>query len=342
MAEHVRLASPAPRDAWTSLLRSADQPLAFQTPEWTDCLCEAGRFRDASRLYETSDGHRLLVPMVRRSALPGRLSVEASLPYGWGFGGILASDRLEASDVSGVLADLAGAGTLRTSIRPNPLLAPVWREGAPSGLTPVSRTAHVLDLEGGFEEVWQHRFRGEARTAVRKARKSEVTVTSDTSGALMSTFHELYMKSVNRWAAQAREPLWLARRRAALREPLSKLRSVAKHLGEACCVWAAWLQNRPAAAVIVVRQGRSASYWRGAMDVDLASPVRANDLLHAAAIEDACRAGCRYYHMGESGSSKSLAQFKERFGARPHDYLEYRLERLPLTAAAERVRRRFT
>ncbi len=229
----MRVTSPAPRDTWTALLQSADQPLAFHAPEWTDCMCEAGGFQDASRLYDDGNGRRLLVPIVRRPVLPRRLSVEASLPYGWGFGGIL-SDGLRASDVSGVLADLAASGTLRTSIRPNPLLEPVWGEAAPSGITRVSRTAHVLDLEGGFEHVWQHRFLGKARTGVRKARKSELTVTSDTTGALMPTFHELYLKSVDRWAGQAREPLWLARRRAAMREPLSKLRSVANNLVEAC------------------------------------------------------------------------------------------------------------
>jgi hypothetical protein len=42
--------------------------------------------------------------------------------------------------------------------------------------------------------------------------------------------------------------------------------------------------------------------------------------------------------MGDSGRSASLGQFKERFGARPYGYAEYRLERLPLTAAQESVK----
>jgi hypothetical protein len=53
--------------------------------------------------------------------------------------------------------------------------------------------------------------------------------------------------------------------------------------------------------------------------------------LHRLAIEDACQAGCHVYHMGESGESASLAQFKGRFGAQPQRYAEYRLERLPIT-----------
>ena len=68
------------------------------------------------------------------------------------------------------------------------------------------------------------------------------------------------------------------------------------------------------------------------MDKAIAGPTRANDLLHRLAIEDACRHGCRYYHMGESGASASLARFKSGFGAEAHPYAEYYLERFPITA----------
>ncbi len=67
------------------------------------------------------------------------------------------------------------------------------------------------------------------------------------------------------------------------------------------------------------------------MDQDLAGPTLANYLLHKMAIEEACQAGCRYYHMGETGTSRPLAQFKTHFGAHEIPYAEYRLERLPIS-----------
>jgi hypothetical protein len=76
------------------------------------------------------------------------------------------------------------------------------------------------------------------------------------------------------------------------------------------------------------------------MDTEVAGRTQPNYLLHARAIEAACDAGCRYYHMGETGQSKSLAQFKSRFGASSRDYSEYRIERLPLTAISDLVRSR--
>ena len=70
-----------------------------------------------------------------------------------------------------------------------------------------------------------------------------------------------------------------------------------------------------------------------AMDKKLAGPTRANYLLHRLAIEEACAAGCRYYHMGESGESARLAQFKTRFGATPQRSADYHVDPLHLTAA---------
>jgi hypothetical protein len=74
------------------------------------------------------------------------------------------------------------------------------------------------------------------------------------------------------------------------------------------------------------------------MDDGPAGETGANFLLHKVAIQAACDAGCASYHMGESGRSRGLGFFKSRFGAEPHPYQEYRLERLPLTAVDRAMR----
>jgi hypothetical protein len=155
-------------------------------------------------------------------------------------------------------------------------------------------------------------------------------VECDSSGKLVPIFYDLYLRSIERWAEQQHEPPLLARWRGQRRNPLHKFQSIAQAFGDSCRIWVAWLDGQPAAAIVVLL-GASAYYWRGAMDKVLAAPVRANDLLHWLAIEEACRAGCRYYHMGESGASVSLGRFKSRFGAVAYPYNEYHLERLPIT-----------
>ena len=84
--------------------------------------------------------------------------------------------------------------------------------------------------------------------------------------------------------------------------------------------------------------GNNANYTRGVMDRDLAAPTRANDLLHKLAIEEACQAGCRYYHMGETGNLESLAKFKSRFGAEEVCYNEFYLDNWHLYQSKEKLK----
>jgi hypothetical protein len=336
--EILSVTMPAPHDKWAHILQTTAEALAFHTPAWLDCLCEVGNFADASRLYEFRNGRSVVLPLVRRRGLPGKLAVEASLPFGWGFGGALVPGGLTTEEASCILADLSGRPALITSMRPDPLAAAPWMAARPTAMATTQRLAHVLDLEGGFEHVWEHRFATRTRRHARRAEGQGVVIECDTTGRLMPVFYALYWRSVDRWARQAGQPLPLARLRARWREPFRKYQTIAARLGTACRVYVAWVDGKPAASIIVLHHGSNASYWRGAMDKDLADPSRANFLLHRRSIEDACASGCRHYHMGESGNSASLAYFKEGFGAEAYRYEEYHIERLPFTQLVERAR----
>jgi hypothetical protein len=335
--EISNVVTPAPRRAWRELLDTDRDAVVSQSSAWLDALCAYGGWDDASRLYELRDGRRLLLPLARRARLPDALAIQGSLPASWGVGGPLASVPVRADVIAAVLTDLRREPGLRTSIRPNPLHGEVWSAVRGPGLVKVPRTAHVLDLDGGFARVWKERFAGTARTAVRKAERSGVVVECDTTGRLVPVFYELFELSLARWAKHQHEPAFLARLRAHRRDPQQKLETIARALKGACRVWVAWLDGRPAASIIVL-VGANASYTRGAMNKELAGPTRANYLLQKLAIEDACEAGCARYHMGETGSSRELAQFKTRFGAIAYDYGEWHLERLPITRADRRLR----
>jgi hypothetical protein len=328
--------SPAPRAEWDAIFRSDPEALVSQTPEWTAALCRDGRFQDASRLYELPGDRLAILPMLRYRGLPRRWGVEASLPPACGIGGLLATGGVRAEDVAAVFAELAARPALRTSLTPNPLQTREWAAARPARCAVVPRVAHALELGRPFDQVWSHSFTGTARTAVRKAERAGLTVRRDTSGELVDVFYGLFERSLRRWADQQHEPTWLADWRGRRRDPVQKLRAITA-LGEMSRIWVAFQDERPAAAILVL-QGHNAHYTRGAMDKELAGPTRANYLLHSLAIEEACAAGCRWYHMGETGESRSLAQFKTRFGARPLAHADYHLERLPLTAADRRAR----
>ncbi|MFB7874109.1 GNAT family N-acetyltransferase [Nocardia sp. NPDC056064] len=285
------------------------------------------------------DGRRALLPLVRRTYPTGGSAILQSLPKGWGFGGLIAPDGVTAGLVSAVFDDLTATPALRIHFRPNPLDAAAWAEAAAerTGITAVPARAHVLDLDGGFDQVWRDRFKASTRTAVRRAERAGVEVETDTTGRLVPVFHALLQRSFDRWARLQHEPVRLARFRGRHRDPATKFATIAARLGMGCRVSVAWFDAHPVAAVLVLHGGANAHYTRGAMDETRAFPT-ANRLLHTVAIENACRDGCRSYHMGESGVSPGLARFKEYFGAEPYDYCEYWLERVPMYRADRALR----
>jgi hypothetical protein len=298
-----------------------------------------GDYRDASRLYELPDGRMALMPLVRRTYPAGGSLVLQSMPTNWGYGGLIAPDGVSRDLIATVLDDLAGTPALRLRIRPNPLHAAAWAAATAgrAGVHALPARAHIVDLDGGFDRVWD-RFAPSTRTAVRRTRREGVVVETDTTGRLLPVFYRLLLLSFDRWARRQNEPIWFGRLRGRRRDPFGKFATIAEQLGARCRISVAWFEGRPAAATIVLRGGANAHYTRGAMDESLAARTKANCLLQATEIEDACHSGCHRYHMGETGNSVGLARFKRRFGALPYDYHEYWIERIPVYPANRALR----
>ncbi|HEY3344209.1 MAG TPA: GNAT family N-acetyltransferase [Anaerolineaceae bacterium] len=327
----LRVTSPAPRGVWNELLARDPHSLIFQTPDWTDLMCATGQYTDASRLYESANERRFLLPLVRRKSITPRLSTQGSLPRNWGLGGLVADSPLHSDTVRCVFDDLSHQAVLQTVITPSPLLAPVWESGRPEGVLCNPRLTHILDLEGGFEEVWSGRFLSTTRTAIRKAERSNLDVEWDSTGKFLPVFFEIFMDWAVRRGRERHLPSWLVRWSNARRDPLERFELIARTLGEACRVYVARVNHEPVAATVFLIYGEHAFYYRGTSLREKANPVRANDMLQCVMIQAACQAGCRYYHMGESGGVESLMRFKTGFGAVAYSVSGYSIERLPLT-----------
>lgn len=325
--------SPAPRAEWRAVLAGDPAALPEHAPEWVDAICATGPFADASRLYQTPDGRQFVLPAVRRTGPAGLGGWWQSYPPSWGMGGVIGAG-LDAAALRLVVADVSAQGLQRFGIRPDPLRADLWSEAVEASSSPVTgiaRRAHVIDLEGGADAVFA-RMSKSARRGVRVAEKSGVRIEIDRGGALLEDYYGLYLTSVDRWAARQHEPRTLAHARARRRDPLSKLRAMSDHLGKAFMITLGYVQDRPAFGSITLL-GQTAHDTRAAMDVDLVAKTYAGDLVQWRSLQVACEEGCPTFHLGESGQSASLALYKEKFGAEPYDYTEYRLERLPYTRA---------
>jgi hypothetical protein len=332
-----KVTSPVPGNAWDRVFRSDPGAVVTQSLAWRGAVLADGRYRDVSRLYEFGSGRRIVLPLVRRRHTTAWTGTTASWPHAWGVGGPICQDgKVGVAEAAAVLADLADS-TLAADVRLPDGADDAWVTAA-RGYQVDKRAVHMLDLTGGFSEVWSHRFRGTARTAVRKAERSRVEVQVDRSGQALDVFFELYEKSIQRWAAMQHEPVMLTRWRTIRATSPRMLAAVSRQFGEACEIWVARANGAPIAAIVVLRAGSNAKYWRGAMDKELATPVRANEYLHSLAIEEACRGGCRVYEMGQSRPGSSLAAFKEKLGATLQSGYTLRAERLPLDAARRRTR----
>jgi hypothetical protein len=327
--EVLRVETPAPRDIWKELMDDNEQVLIYQTPEWLDSLVRLGGHEDASRLYQFSTGEMAILTMVRRIGRPQSLTTYSSMPHGWGTGGIITRGLLHSGQMEEVFADLHRIGGLRTSIRLGPLTSHYWDKVQAPRWRKVVRGTHILNIQNGYQHFWEEVLSSSTRTKIRKAEKAGITVARDNHEQSLPIFYHLYMKWIEDRARQRRMPLALARLLGKLREPYEKFQSVCSQFGEACQIWIASKDDQPISAAILLIHQAHAFYWRSYSDRRLSGPTRANELLQVLMIEGAINAGCRFYHMGESGGMQSLKNYKEKFGAVEYQYKEYYLENLP-------------
>jgi lipid II:glycine glycyltransferase (peptidoglycan interpeptide bridge formation enzyme) len=236
-----------------------------------------------------------------------------------------------------VLSDLARSPSVRRSLVPNPLLADAWSAAMPARVIRVRYLSYVLDLEGGFDAVLG-RYRSDNRRNVRKAEKQSLDVRLVRDERMVDDFAHLNSRSVDRWAHQRGQPLWLAHMVERHRDRAGQLRSAMAQPGLDCVGWTVHHDGLPVAAYVAIFHRRSAFFWMSAMDKELADRTRAGALLQSRAIEHACAAGIRWFHLGESDPGSGVARFKEGFGALPVRQEAFRFERLPLTTIEGRLR----
>ena len=313
----LRVTSPVPRAVWESLLLSNENAVVTQSLPWRDAVFASGRYQDVSALYEFSSGRQVILPMARPRWQPPWAAAVASWPRVWSAGGPISQEgRVTPAEAAAVLADVARRGTLTMNITLSHCADKTWLSEARQ-FRIEKDGCYILDLTGGFATVWQDRFRGTARTAIRKAERSGLEVEVDRSGQLLGVFYDLHEKSIRYRAAQMKQPVWLTRWRMNLVSPTfpGQLASVARNFGKDCATWVARFNGEPVAAIVVLSSGAYAKYWRGAMNKELGGPTRANDLLHRLAIEQACCDGSRFYDLGGTPLGSSLAAFKEKLGA---------------------------
>ncbi len=301
-----------------------------QSPEWTAAIASTGSGRDVSRAYHFSGGRTLVLPLVK-----SRLGSIWSPPPAWGVGG-LVGPTASAEMVRQVTADLRSLRASRVVVRVDVTQSDSWDAALLAGDVTIPRRSHVIDLPADPDTHFAQLSKS-TRKGIRKSEKNGVRIEEDRTGALIETHYGLFLKSVARWSEKQHEPLQLALFRARRRDPIEKLQAMQRALGDRFLTLVAYVDDQPAASMMILL-GKTSRDTRGAMDIDLAGPSNANHGLQWRALLAAYDHGSTRYHMGESGGSAGIADFKERFGALAHDHHEYRFERLPITRVTDASR----
>jgi hypothetical protein len=337
--ELVRQVTRADRAVWEAAVAADPDAIVTQTPRWMDAMEATGRYVDTSLRFVLRDGRELVLPLARRRGPIGSVTGHQGFATGWGIGGLIGSglDRIAVQSVMGRLAD---HGLTRLQIRPNPLHGSWYQAVVPAGsrrVLALPKRAHVIDLREGSAAVWSA-FSKSARRCVRAGERGGLDVLAGNDDALLSDYQMLHERSLVRWAERQHEPALLARLRSGQRDGIEKWRTVARALGPSFTVWVARLRGEPLAAMLLLT-GPNAHETRAAFDRERSGPLAPSYLLTWMALERACADGASWYHLGETGTSSSLAAYKERFGAKAYDYADHRVERLPVTHADLLARR---
>ena len=269
-----RSLSPVPRELWESLTRSCGDLVATQALPWRDAVMASGAYKDVSLLYEFTSGRQVLLPMVQRRWRTPLEPTAASWPRRWGVGGpITSGGSIDPAEAAAVLSHVVRRDMLGAEIHLSHIADPAWLQAA-SQYRVLTDPFYVLDLTGGFDDVWRHKFKHSVRGSVRKAERSGLNVEADRSGRLLEVFYGLYEKSMQRWSVKMHEPSWYTRWHVSRATPLSMLKAVAQHFGEDCTTWVAFSGDVPAAALIVLQAGSRAYSWRGGHGQGAGRPCR--------------------------------------------------------------------
>jgi hypothetical protein len=337
MTKDFKVTTPAPREIWEKLAENDPQSMIYATPKWMDCINGVEGTKDASRYYEFSNGKQVVLPLVEQRKGWRAASSLASNPTGWGQGGLIGCSNLEEDELKAILQDLRSLGYMQTSIRPSPLAAGFGTNAASECDSILKHSTHILDIREGFEHYWKKKLDSATRNKILRSEKSGLTIECDTTGQAVDDFYRVYLLWTEDRARARKYPVFLYRQLAYMREPISKFRLVSQKFGTNCQIWTAKLDGKPVASAFFLIHQLHAYYWRSQSIKSVAGPTRANEALQKAMIQEACRQGCHYYHMGESGGVPSLIQFKEKFGAEPYYYQEYFLENIPVTKIRQSI-----
>jgi CelD/BcsL family acetyltransferase involved in cellulose biosynthesis len=314
---------------WQELLDRSRGATVFHTLEWASVLKET--FRDLTVRYilveDKQGGYVAGMPFAKSTTLI--FTSYLSMPFGT-YGGPVAVQGSEDDVFPFISTALQGVtrGLLPFSFSCVLYGTPVQLERAVHNAFPrgrkVKASTHLINLDAGFQKLWDDAFDKETRTCARKAERSGVKVEEDTTQDGAALLHSLYLKQVAEWGAGTAYP----------RRLLSK---AAELMGDKAKIWVGRLNGEPVCAVLVLYFRDTLMAWLSGQSEE-GRKVRASHLVYSEILRHACDKGYSIFNFGSSGELHGVRFFKESFGGREYSYSLY-VEESGLFKLARRLKK---
>lgn len=292
-------------DLWMDVLNTCVHYSFFQTPAWTNLLCECiDGARNESLYLEFSDGVNAIMPLV---SIPQKMGIRKleSLPWGC-YGGLVSSTLLTEAHFLTTIEAITPLHKPLAQIFCNPLheIPHNW----PISVDVNEKESWGIRLDS-YEQFWKG-VQSRTRTAINKAERVGVEVTQGLKDKDINTLHELYVKANAHWEGVETLPDTF----------FDTLNTLPDHSAK---VWTAWHNNTPLAADLMLYGKGEVQYFAGAADREH-SNMQAPKLLMSRIIHDACENKFTYFNLGASAGLEGVERFKKALGAEVWKYQSLR------------------
>jgi hypothetical protein len=292
---NIEIINPITYKNWDELLLTNDQSIFFQTSAWAKVLCESYNYKPL--YFITTDNGKLtsLIPVMEvNSFLTGKRGI--SLPF-TDYCTPIADNE---DDLSTLTKEIVGygkkAGWQHLELRGGMN----YLEKFPASATFIS---HSLDLAESEQQIFKS-FRDSNRRNIKKAVKSNLQVTLDTSWKSIETFYRLNSKTRKRHGVPP--------------QPKRFFRKIFEHIivkGKGIVALVHY-REIPVAGAVFFHVDKKALFKYGA-SIRKYHYLRPNNLLMWEIIKHYSEKGYQYFSFGKTEPhNKGLMQFKKGWGTR--------------------------
>lgn len=183
----------ADRRLWLEYCMAALNATFFHSPMWAELFEKQSKyFVTDTRCVEFNDGLRVIIPMVKKTILPGLLNVYLSMP-GSTYGGWVSPEPPGSEHIQALKNYLLEYKNFICRENPFDKSQEILR-----GAESTEDITQVIDLTAGFDTVFEKANKNHHRK-VKTAQKKGVTVTAAEEFRLWERYHRIYCESINRW-----------------------------------------------------------------------------------------------------------------------------------------------